>query len=102
MYINKIDELIDTIINDFYLTVVSENTAFQKILKETDYIKYQKDINDMMINFIKKININDIKHLVKSNSAVHQIYETIKRYIAYYLFLTIGFFYTEKEDLFFK
>lgn len=100
MYINKIDELIDTIINDFYLTVVSENTAFQKILKETDYIKYQKDINDMMINFIKKININDIKHLVKSNSAVHQIYETIKRYIAYYLFLTIGFFYTEKEDLF--
>jgi hypothetical protein len=100
MYINKIDELIDKIIDDFYLTTVSENKTFQKILQDVDYIKYQKEINNIMIEYTRKINIKEIQDLVKSNNAVHQIFESLKKYIAFYMFLTIGFFYTEKEDLF--
>lgn len=100
MYIDKIDELIDKIFNDFYLTVILENKDLKKILQDTDYIKYQKNINEIMINYKKKINTEEIKQLVKSNNAVHQIVETLKKYIAFYLFLTIGFFYTGKEELF--
>jgi hypothetical protein len=100
MYINKIDELIDKVIDDFYLTVVFENKNFEKILREVDYIKFQQEINEIMIKFNEKIDINNIKNLVKSNNAVHQIHETIKRYIAYYLFLTIGYFYVDKDELY--
>jgi hypothetical protein len=97
MYINKIDELIEKIINDLYF-VSLENKQFAKILKEPDYIKYQKEINEIMVNFIKKIDFNEIKELVKSNDAVNQVMETIKKYTAFYIFLMIGFFYNEKED----
>jgi hypothetical protein len=75
-----------------------ENKNFIKILKEADYIKFQKEINEMMVNFSRKINFNEIKELVKNNDSTNQIIETIKKYIAYYIFLVIGFFYTEKED----
>ena len=100
MYIDKIDELIDKILDNFYLRAISENKNINKILQEVDFIKYQKELNDIMIDFIKKINIEEIKELVKSNNSVNEIYESLKRYIAFYLFLTIGFFYTGKEDIY--
>lgn len=100
MYINKIDDFINKVIDDFYLTSIADNKIIKKIFSETDYIKYQKDINDIIINFVKKINLDDVRSLVKSNASINHIFETIKRYIAFYLFLIIGFFYTDKEDIF--
>ena len=47
MYIDKIDELIDKILDDFYLSSLSENKTFKKILQEVDFIKYQKELNDI-------------------------------------------------------
>jgi hypothetical protein len=100
MYIDKIDDLIDKILDEFYLTAISKNKIFKKIIQEVDFIKYQKELNDIMIDFINKIDINEIKDLVKSNSGINQINETLKRYIAFYLFMSLGFFYTGKEELF--
>lgn len=100
MYIDKIDELIDKILDDFYLTAIAKNKIFNKIILEVDFIKYQKELNDMMIEFIKNININEIKELINNNNGINQINETLKRYVAFYLFLTLGFFYTGKEELF--
>ena len=40
MYINKIDELIDNIIDDFYNKIIV-NKGFSKILDETNFVKYQ-------------------------------------------------------------
>ena len=100
MYINQIDELIDKLIDEFYLTSIADNKNLDKILGEPDYVKFQKEINEMMINFSKRINITEIRTLVKSIDAAYQIEQTIKRYIAYYIFLLIGFHYTDREELF--
>ena len=55
MYINKVDELIDQIIEDFYTNVILGNKVFDKFKGELNFIKSQKDINDILVNYIKTI-----------------------------------------------
>jgi hypothetical protein len=98
MYINKIDDLIDKVIDDFYINVILTEKSLIKLFKEVNFVKFQKEINEIINNFTKSIDLTEIKELVKSNDAVHTISETLKRYIAFYLFLTIGFNYTAKND----
>ena len=100
MYINKIDDLIDKVIDDFYVNIILTDKNLPKLFKEVNFVKFQKEINDIIINFTKSINLSELKELVKSSDAVHAISETLKRYIAFYLFLTIGFNYTAKNDTF--
>ena len=98
MYINKIDDLIDRVIDDFFVTVILKDQNLPKIMKEQNFIKYQKELNVIMSSFTDKINLSEIRELVKSSDAVFEISETIKRYIAFYLFMSIGFNYTSKDD----
>ncbi|ATZ80456.1 hypothetical protein BMW23_0402 [Bodo saltans virus] len=97
MHITKIDELIEKTIDNLYFLTI-DNKEFYKIAKEVDYVKYQKEINNIMISISQSFNFAQIKEYVKNNDAVNQIIETLKKYIAYYIFLMIGFFYVEKED----
>lgn len=98
MYIDKIDDLIDKVIDDFFTNVILTNKDLVKLFKEPNFVKYQKEINETIMNFTKSINLTEIKELVKSNDAVHTISEALKRYVAFYLFLIIGFNYTGKND----
>ena len=100
MYISKIDDLIDKIIDDFYVNIILNNKNLINILKEPNFVKYQKDINTIISNYTDSINVIEIREFVKNSDAVHTIVETIKRYIAFYLFLTIGFHYNSKNDTF--
>jgi hypothetical protein len=100
MFINKIDDLIDKIIDDFYISIIQTDKLFKKIFKEPNFVKYQQEINDIMINYIKTINLLEIQELVNNSEAINIITETIKRYIAIYIFLTIGFHYSNKDDTF--
>src|SRR3972149_2860255 len=72
MYINKIDELVALIIDDFY--------------------------NDIITTYVKTISMEQIKALVNSEDNMTTIFEIIKKYIVMYLFLYIGFFYKSKTD----
>lgn len=99
MYINKIDDLLDKVIDDFYNNVII-NESFQKIIDEVNFVRFQKEINDILSGYMKTININEIRELVKSEDIVKFITNIIKRYIAIYLFLTLGVFYKGKEDTF--
>jgi hypothetical protein len=98
MYISKIDDLIDNVIDDFYVSVILKDKQLIKIFKEPNFVKFQAEINDLVKKYIETINLKDIKELVKSNEAMITISEIIKRYILFYLFLTIGFNYQSKID----
>lgn len=100
MYINKIDDLIDKVIDDFYYSVILKHKDISKILKEQNFVKFQKEINSIMNDFINLINLSEIRELVKSSDAVYAISETLKRYVGFYIFLYIGFFYDGKDDNF--
>lgn len=98
MYINKIDDLIDKIIDDFSIAM-RDNKQYNIFISQ-NFVKYQKNINDMFMDYIKTINIGEINELVKNADNVGTILNIIKRYIAFYFFLTIGANYTWKNDIF--
>lgn len=100
MYINKIDELIAKIIDDFYNNVILKNKEFSKITSEVNFVKYQSQINKIMIDYRESINDKEISSILNNENNVLTVIEMIKRYLAYYLFLTIGFHYTGKRETF--
>ena len=71
MYINSIDNLIDSIINDFSIKLLfnkksNDYITFSKIINEVNFVKYQKEINDIVLNYNKKIRKLDITSIVSN------------------------------------
>ena len=100
-YINKIDELIDESLNNFYIKHIlhTKDVFFiDKIKKEQGFTQYQLKINKYIDDFMSTIKESDIKKLVDSADNIIQIIFIIKRYIAYYIFLLIGYFYPYGKD----
>lgn len=99
MYINKIDELLDNIIDDFSKKIVN-NKEFSKIISESNFVKYQLEINEILQNYVKNINTSNLKDIVNNDNNILKIYSIIKRYLAYYFFLTIGYNLPKKNEVF--
>lgn len=95
MYINVIEEVIGELIEEFY----PEIEANLKIFKETNFIKHQKMINDMLYNFINSTVLKkDIKSVISNEDNILTIYDIFNKYICYYLFIFIGVIYTDKFE----
>src|SRR5437868_1124835 len=97
MFINKIDELVNNILDDFYENVINKNL----IPKEIEFIKLQKQINNILIAYFNDINdsiVAQISQNVIDKSNVNQILELIKKYVQIYVFLFLGFQYEGKHD----
>ena len=100
MYINKIEELIDMLLDDFYNVIIINNKEFLKIINEINFIKYQIEINKILIDYEKSIDKKDIEEIVTRKENIKTIIEIIKKYLGYYVFLTIAFFYKGKIETF--
>ena len=96
MYVNKIDETIDTFIDDFYNKVVT--TQITDYYDEPNFVKYQKDINKLLTTYFEKIDKKIINDILNNEENTEKLIEYIKKYIAYYVILTIGFFYKNKYE----
>jgi len=93
MYFNNLEDLIDKMFDDFYQTQITEK-KHQKIFNEINFVKNQKEINDILNIYSKTINLDSYTNFQIRN----MILETIKKYITIYLFLYIGFFYSKSES----
>lgn len=99
MYINKIDELIDNIIDDFYATLM-ENSMFKKIIGDNNFVKNQSEINKILVGYENQIDIKEIEDIINTDESIKMVINIIKKYLAYYLFLIIGISYTGKNETF--
>lgn len=99
MYLNKIDLLLDKITDDFYATI-NKTQQLNKLLAETNFVKFQKELTEFLKSYCDKINLSEIEELLKNSSIKIKIQETLKRYLCIYLFLYIGFFYTNSDSTF--
>src|SRR3990167_3059770 len=98
MYINKIDELIDKVIDDFATHILEDNKVFRQIIKELNFVKYQLEINNILRNYIAKIDTKEIQEITNNTDNTAKIVEIIRRYLAYYIFLAIGYFYNGRKE----
>ena len=100
MYINKIDELFDNILNklDDYLI---KHKTFQAFSKDTNFVKYQNQILETLKDFIdKNVSKKYILDLLKNESYYEYVFGIIKRYCAFYIYLGIAYHYKGGRDLF--
>lgn len=95
VFINSIDKLIDSSLDNFFkYFIIKDNSIFSsKLKKEKNFLKYQQQINELISDYITNVNKEDIKKIVNEENNVIKIINIIKRYVAYYMFLFISFFY---------
>ena len=94
MYVNQIDNIIDQILNNLYFEILQNKTL--KIITEDNkinYVEYNEQINNFINDFIKNIDTTDIHKLINNKENLQKIMDIIKRYIAYYCFFYIAFYY---------
>jgi hypothetical protein len=99
MYINKIDELIDNLLDDFNKKLI-KSKLLDQIKKEPNFVKFQNNINIFIKNFIESIDKVPITKLLPSTSNVSNILSIMTRYIAYYIYLSIAYNYFDSRDLY--
>lgn len=99
MLINQIDELFDVILNKFY-DFLYKKDIFKKYNKDANFVVFQDDILLTIKDFIKKIPEAELLKAIKKQIYLDHIYNVIKRYCAFYIYLGIGYNYDEGRDLF--
>jgi len=83
MYVDKVDELIDNILNMFY--DVWKNNKIK--IKENKFRDQGDKINEMILEFIDSIKLKDLEVVGKNN--VNFLKETLIRYLCYYVYISI-------------
>nr|AEX62893.1 hypothetical protein mv_R688 [Moumouvirus Monve] len=96
MYVNQIDKIIDTILNQLYLEGLSNDETYKTITQgnKINFVEYRENINNFITNFMKTIDITDIQKIINNKENLQRIIDIIKRYVAYYYFLSIAYYYT--------
>ena len=101
MFINNLDRLLENILNKFN-NYLEEKKIINKIHKDPNFVKFQPEINKTIFDFYNKnskiINENIIKSIKESDKTL--LSGIILRYLAYYMFLSIGYYYKGGRDLF--
>ena len=101
MYINNIDNLLDLTVDIIYQNVILKNKKIlEEIYKTKNFSKYEKEINNILQSMIDLINMDKIKTIVKKPINVELIYNIIKKYCGFYLYLNIGLNYKNSPQLF--
>lgn len=105
MYINEIDDILNVILNDFYNTYLhhkknKEFIFFKNLIYENNFVKYQKKINEIVGGYSIKIDNYNFNKITNNNSNILTIKNLLKKYIFYYIFLLISFFYKGQKDIF--
>lgn len=97
MYISKIDDHVDKVIDDFYLEVILKNGEIKKMTDTKNFVEYQKQINDIIIKYTQtmgKKDLDELRPFLKNNEENIAIFiDMLKKYLFVYLFLHIGFNY---------
>ncbi len=100
MYVNKIDEIIDNVIDDFYNRIILKE--FSKYLKDTNFVKFQLEINKSLETYINNLSFGteELTKSILNKENYAKIKENLKKYIVYYMFLTFAFYYDGKSSTF--
>lgn len=95
MYVNQIDNIIDQILDQLYLDGLSNDETFKTITlgNKINYVEYRDKINDFIRNFMKTLDVNAIQKMINNKENLTRIMDIIKRYVAYYYFLSIAYYY---------
>jgi hypothetical protein len=99
MYPNKIDELIDNLIDDVYATIIAKD-VITKATGADNFVKYQEQLDNIFVEYIETLPISEIETITHNKDRINDIIEVLKHYTVLYVMLTFGANYTGKMDKF--
>lgn len=96
MYVNQIDNIIDSLLDQLATQMADKNGVLMSIIEgsKLNFVEYRDKINEFIANFMDEIDIAPIQELINNKQNLIRIIEIIKRYVAYYYFLSIAYYYT--------
>ncbi len=97
MYIDKLDTFCDKMLDDFFSTTSQKNKI---ILEDKNFIKFQKEINDTIINYYKSIDFDQLNDILINKDNTFVFSEYVKKYLMMYMFFYIAFHYTSPIDIY--
>jgi hypothetical protein len=102
MYINQIDQIIDQILDNFYLDVLDSSDISNLIIngKNNNFVEYRDRLNKIIQDFVLQIDIEPIRNLINNKENIQQIIDIVRRYVAYYLFMYIIFYYKGTQKMY--
>ena len=95
MYVNQIDSNIDEIIDQLYFNNLSKDPTYKELIdgKKINFVEHREKINKFIDEFTNSIDQTAIKKIINDKKNIQRIIEIIKRYVAYYYFMSIAFYY---------
>ena len=105
MYIETIDDIISKTLDKIFIKWIMGNQDdvllnINELLKESNFIKYQKKINEMINLFFALISQEEILKIVVKNLNIILIDNLVKKFICYYFFILLGINYKTKYETF--
>lgn len=97
MYINSVDIILSNLIDKSYEVILKSKT-FANLLKVSNFSSKYENIVKMINDFIKTIDWIPIKELFTDNKHSKIVIDIMQKYIAYYTFIALGYFYEDKMD----
>lgn len=99
MYIDSIDSILDNTLDDFFKEIVTAK-KLSNILHTVNFVEKQGDLMKILSNYINSIDLTEIKKSINDNQNTKILLDMIHKYIFYYAFVIIGYFYEDKMDIF--
>ena len=95
MYISQIDDIIDHILDSLYVQILSDK-IFTMMIEQNkiNFIEYRDSINKFISDFTDNIDVIPIQEIIADKKNILKIIDIIKRYIAYYYFLFLAYYYS--------
>ena len=95
MSVNQIDDIIDQALDQLFMEDLNSNETIRLLTngKVINFVEHFDGINICIRDFTNKIDKSKIQELVNSKENTQRILDIITRYVAYYIFLYIGFYY---------
>lgn len=92
MYVNQIDSTIDKMLDNMYLDMNSVD-LFLKIKNTLNFVEFLDEINNFIQTTIEKIDLTALNAIVNNKENITKIIYIFKRYVTYYFFLSVAFYY---------
>jgi hypothetical protein len=89
MYINQIDKLIHSLLESSF-TFIMKDKSFKNMMSDINFVKNQKEINNLLKELFKLIHINTLKKEISNVTSLKIVEDIIKKIMCYYLFLSIA------------
>jgi hypothetical protein len=95
------DIFIDSTLNKFFIFINSPPHIYlKKFTKDPNFVVYQDEIIKLINDFIKTVSATEIIKIIKKKEYLPFIYNILKKYCGFCIYLGIGYYYKEGKDLY--